>query len=210
MLRTGLAMSAPKGQPFPTGLNAATLTPIYVSLPGGTLGLFAHVQDLPPTKFPEGVVVARDGNMPDFVQASFLYTAMPFNAFTRLKMMTTFTVLFGPDGHLVTDSLNEVTAKYVWLRPNVAPAAAQPKDILADDPFCSVDFNNANMPSTRIFDPLDASYELARPAAIACPRAVRMLDVKAFADTGYAQSYLDNNTQLLLIAPYVGGLLRSQ
>jgi hypothetical protein len=156
---------------------------------------FFHVTEIPPAKLPDGVMVGRE----DYSQCGF-----------NRGVFTTFTIVFAPDGTLVTQT-GLVNARYV-------KAVASPASWWTDELFRDPHDPNSPSSSSRIFKVDDLTLELADsnvpPAHFIPTRAVRLLGLKDFlpveGNPAAANNCVNTETTLLPVAPKVGGLLRPQ
>lgn len=170
--------------------------------------LFVRVPEIPPARLPNSVAVGRGEGFNDCMN----WVARPgLPGRDPLRTFRTFTVVFAPDGHLVTTP-GEVNPRYIrW--------QGVPNEYRADAMFChwQVDPNITMQPKWKICDPRGGLDEMtADPnlplSSIIHTRAVRVVDLKAFMtiDDAVKDQYLNEYACPLPIAPYVGGLLRAE
>ena len=172
---------------------------------------FLHVPEIPPAKLPAGVVVSRMES---------------FSSCGDLPTFTTFTILFGPDGHLVTTS-GEMNARFIMPLASVTPVRGNklfdsawlpiPREgFRADELFCDFDDANAFQRHWKIFDPnvvVEEGLDSSNPPNFVPTRAVRLVNLRELRERGTAwekDEFLKAHASPIPIAPYVGGLLRPQ
>lgn len=157
--------------------------------PQSSFKLFRHVPEIPPAKLPDGVAVGRQER---------------FSECNQMEKYTTFTIVFAPDGRLVT-APGEVNARYVL-------KLSAPNSYRADELFC--DRDSSGPKEWKIFDPMMAIYEWKNgaggPNSDCVPTlAVRVVDLKELGSSNDKDFYLNEYAKPLPVAPYVGGLLRA-
>jgi hypothetical protein len=141
---------------------------------------FGLAPEMQPAKLPDGVAVG-----------------IASDPGADLAAFTTFTVLFSPDGRLVTNP-TDVKVRFVKDAGGVQ--------------VCSQAFTNLNktdpqpvpQPNWKIWDPATAVL------ADACVPAVRVFDFKpviAMTVVADRKTYVDSYSRFLPIGPYLGGLL---
>ena len=169
--------------------------------------------EVPPAKMPEGIMVVRGEAYVDCDNwANLMRGAGAPWPIDNWRTFGTFTVVFAPDGHLVTTP-GEVVPRYV-----LALDLVNHNNYAADMLFC---WRDRQSPATtynrwQFLDPRGCLDE--RTTAVASwffepVKAVRLVNIKEFRErttVADKDQYLNDHASPLPIGPYVGGLLRPQ